>query len=181
MPGFNQATAAYQARNGNTCGILIGTVLVAFAQQVNHGAPLGTEALYGVGSAKPQELQQLRVSPRITIEAFALTPTGQTLLANNQNLTYLLANNQFDIYLYDSNSNTVLYTYVACTAQDFAESVGANQIVRDTFSFLAMDVLDNKGNSILNVPEAFTPATTQVAATAAQAATGSLGIPTSSA
>jgi hypothetical protein len=177
VPSYSPTTTAYAARNGNTVAALIGTSLVAMAQQVTHGFPLGTEGIYGVGSAKPQEIQQLRVSPHITLEMFALTQTGINLLEGGQTLSYILANNQFDFYVLDGNNQQVLFVYVGCQAQDFTESVPTNQMVRDTITFLALDVLNNQGNSILNVPSAFTPPTTQTAASAAQAQAGSLGLP----
>lgn len=172
MPGFQGSQVANSARNGNTVAILVGDQPVAFAQTVGHQLPMGAEQLYGIGSAKPQEIQQLRMSPQITVDSFALTAAGLQLLSNNQNLAYLLAGNQFDLHVLAGKENTTLYTYTGCKAQNFAESIPTNAPIRDTFTFLAMDVLDPNGNSIMSLPDdALT-----IASAAATAVANNLGL-----
>ena len=154
MPGFSAQATASQARSGNTVAVAIGDTTVAFAQTVGLALPMGAEQLYGIGSSKPQEVQQLRMSPSITLDSFALTENGLKLLANGQNLNYLLAGNQFDIYLLDGlNAQQTLFAYVGCKCSNFSQNVPANAIVRDSYSFLAMDVLDPNGNSIMDTGE----------------------------
>ena len=155
MPGFSPQQLNYQARNANSAVILIGDQPLAFAQTVNHRFGLGTEVLYGVGSAKPQEIQQLRDSPEITIDNFSLTNVGATIIQNSVVFASIIANNQFNISIVDGIKNVVLYTYVGCTARDFSESIAANRPITDAISFDAMDVLDQTGQSILNGPNAF--------------------------
>jgi hypothetical protein len=150
MPGFSPVTQALQVRNANTVEILIGDLAVAFAQTTGHQIAWGTEQLYGIGSAKPQEIQQLRISPAFTLDQFALTNAGQNLLQAGASLSYLLAGRQYNMHVYDALTNTVVFTYVGCKCQNFGESIPANTPVRDTYSFLAMDVLDPDGNSILD-------------------------------
>jgi hypothetical protein len=43
-----------------------------------------------------------------------------------------------------------IYTYVGCTAQNTNQNLPANQPVTSSISFLAMDILDPLGVSILN-------------------------------
>jgi hypothetical protein len=153
VPGFNNVPVSNNVRNGNGVAAMMGDNIVFFAQTVGHQYPFGTEGLYGVGSALPQEIQQLRVSPQISLDTFALTTQGVNSLQGGQNLNYLLAGQAFDFHVYDGLTQTVIFTYVSCKCQNFAESVPANAPVRDTYSFLAMDVLNANGDSILNTGE----------------------------
>lgn len=155
MPGFNPQTLSYRARNANSVVVVVGDQPIAFAQTTNHRFPFGTEGLYGVGSALPQEIQQLKISPEITLDNFALTSVGNNIIQNGQNFASIIANNQFNISLIDGNTNSVIFTYVGCVAQDFNESVSANRPITDAIAFLAMDVLDQTGQSILNGQNAY--------------------------
>src|ERR1019366_7045458 len=120
MPGYSPIQVANSARNANTVAIAIGDNPVAFGQTTNHSFALGAEQLYGIGSAKPQEVQQLKMAPQITVDAFALTDQGVSLLASGQMLAYLLAGNAFDIYVLDGlSSDTTLFAYVGCKAGNF--------------------------------------------------------------
>ena len=154
MPGFNPASLSYRVQNGNTVVVLIGDQPIAFAQTVTHSFDFGTEGLYGIGNAKPQEIQQLRISPEITVDNFALTSVGDNIIQNGTVFSSLIANNQFNICVADANGNA-LYTYVGCVARNFNESIAANRPITDAISFLAMDVLNQTGQSILNGPSAF--------------------------
>lgn len=174
MPGFSPATVANNVSNGNQVAVLLGDQIMYFAQTVGHQYPFGTEQLYGIGSALPQEIQQLRVSPQISLDSFALTTQGVNALQGGTDLNYILAGNVFDFHVYDGLTNTVKFTYVGCKCQNFAQSVPTNAPMRDTYSFLAMDVLNAQGNSILNTGENAISIATAVASTALAA--GSLGI-----
>lgn len=154
MPAFNQQQVAYKARNANSVVVLIGDQPVAFAQTVNHTFGYMTEGMYGVGTAKPQEIQQLKVAPEITVESFALTELGESVTQNGLFLPSLLSNNKFNLSIVDGVTNTALLTYVGCVSSDYSETIGANRPVSDTYRFLAMDVLDGTGVSILNGPNA---------------------------
>lgn len=129
---------------------MMGDQVIAFAQTTGHQIAMGGEQLYGIGTALPQEIQQLRMSPAFTLDAFALTKAGQQLLQAGATLSYLLAGQQYDMHVIDGLTNTVVFTYVGAKCQNFAENIPANAPVRDTYSFLALDVLDPNGNSILN-------------------------------
>lgn len=154
MPGYNPQQLAYNVRNGNSVAILIGDLTVAFAQTVSHSFGFGTEGIYGVGTAKPQEIQQLKNAPTVTVDTFALTAAGVSLITAGQTLPALLANNSFSVCIVDGISNKAQLTYVGCVCSDFNESIGANRPVTDTITFLAMDVLNPDGVSILNGPNA---------------------------
>lgn len=172
MPGYNPQVVANSARNSNTVAVAIGQTVVAFAQTVNHSLSMGGEQLYGVGSPKPQEIQQLRMSPTISLDTFALTQQGITMVAGGQNLAYILGGNSFDLYVLDGlNNDAALFAYVGCKAQNFSESIPTNAPIRDTFSFLAMDVLDPNGVSLMNTGEN----ALAVAGAGAQALGNSLG------
>ncbi len=174
MPGFQPQTVANNVSNGNQVAVLLGDQIMYFAQTVGHQYPFGTEQLYGIGSALPQEIQQLRVSPQISLDSFALTTQGVNALQGGTDLNYILAGNVFDFHVYDGLTNTIKFTYVGCKCQNFAQSIPTNAPMRDTYSFLAMDVLNAQGNSILNTGENAISIATAVASTAL--ATGSLGI-----
>lgn len=165
MPGFNQQTLAYNALNGNAVALSIGDITVAFAQTVSHDFGFTTQGLYGVGSAKPQEIQQLRLAPTITLNEFALTSAGENLLTGGVSLASLLANNSFDIAVIDGLDDVVLFSYVGSVASNFNENIPANQPITQAVTFMAMDVLDENGNSLLNIPGAFSiPSTTATSA-----------------
>jgi hypothetical protein len=160
MPGFNPAPLAYRAENANDVVVLIGDQPIAFAQNVTHRIGFGNEVLYGVGSAKPQEIQQLKIGPEVTLDNFALTSLGSTLIQGGTNFASIIANNQFNFCVANANG-TVLYTYVGCVARDFSETIAANRPITDAITFDAMDVLDQTGQSILSGPNAFTIASNQ--------------------
>jgi hypothetical protein len=155
MPGFNPQTLSYRAQNANGVVVLIGDQPIAFAQTTSHRFAFGTEGLYGVGSAKPQEIQQLKIAPDITIDNFALTSVGENVIQNNVSFASIIANNQFNITVLDGINNIVKFTYVGCVARDFNETIAANRPITDAIAFDAMDVLDQTGQSILNGPNAF--------------------------
>ncbi len=157
MPGFQQTQLNNSARNANTVTVLIGDQPIAFAQSVSHSFDMGAEAFYGVGNAKPQEIQQLKMSPQITVDQFNLTSQGQSRIqGNNLTLSSLLANNEFNLHIIDGQSGQSLFTYVGCVATNFNQNVPSNQVITDAISFLARDVLDQTGLSILDGPNAFT-------------------------
>lgn len=131
---------------------MLGDILVAFAQTVGHQLPMGTEGLYGIGNAKPQEIQQLRMAPAFTLDTFELTEAGLALLSNNQRLEYILAGQSFEMHVLEfvSGAYHVLFSYVGAKAQNLAQNIPTNAPIRTTFSFLALDVLDHLGNSIMD-------------------------------
>jgi hypothetical protein len=137
-------------RNGNSVEILLGDEPIAFAQTAGHQIAMGGEQFYGIGSGKPQEVQQLRFSPAFTLDQFALTKAGQALLQNGQNLSYLLAGKQYDMVVFDGLTGMAVFTYVGAKCSNFGESIPANAPVRDNYSFLALDVIDPDGNSLLD-------------------------------
>ncbi len=149
MPSFNPTALNYNVQSGNTVVIMIGDAVVAFAQTSDQAIDFGTEGLYGIGTAKPQEIQQLKFTPRISLTAFVLTSSGITLLSYPSSLLEVLANNSFNIYVLDANGAALL-TFVSCTAENYSQTVPVNAIITETLSFLAMDVLDPTGQSILN-------------------------------
>jgi len=149
MPSYNQQTLNYAAQNANAVKVMIGDVVIAYAQTTTHSVDLGAQQLYGIGSTNPQEVQQLRFSPTISVEFFELTAQGIALLGTGQRLIYTLANTQVDIHIIDGTTSTPSYTYVGCTANSFSETIATNAIIMDSVSFLALDVLNNMGTSIL--------------------------------
>jgi hypothetical protein len=149
MPSFNAQQLSYKVQSGNSVVIMIGDQVVAFAQTSDQAVDFGTESLYGIGTAKPQEIQQLRFSPNITITAFVLTNQGIIALSYPSNLLSVLANNSFDLHVIDA-SGVPLLTYIGCVANGFSQNVPVNAIVTENITFQAMDVLDSTGQSILN-------------------------------
>ena len=149
MASFNAQQLSYKVLSGNSVVIMIGDQVVAFAQTSDQAVDFGTESLYGIGTAKPQEIQQLRFSPNITITAFVLTSQGIVALSYPSNLLSVLANNSFDLHVIDASGTPVL-TYIGCVANGFSQNVPVNAIVTENITFQAMDVLDSTGQSILN-------------------------------
>lgn len=150
MPSYNQQNLNYQAANANGAKIMIGNQVVAYAQTTTHSVDAGGQQLYGIGSSLPQEIQQLRLSPALALEYFELTAQGIAVLGTGQPLTYSLFNTQFDIHIVDGTNGNVLYTYVGAVATSVSETLATNQVILESVSFLAMDVLNNQGVSILN-------------------------------
>lgn len=157
MPGFNPTQLNYNVLNANQVMVQLGDAIVAFAQTAPHSIDFGAEALYGVGDATPQEIQQLRILPQITLEFFALTQEGINLLGGGQRLAYTLANNQFQIHLIDNQSGVVVFTYVDCVAQSFSETLVSNRPVIDSVPFICMNVLNSDGVSVLASNSAIQP------------------------
>lgn len=152
MPSFQQSQLAYRARNSNSVVVLCGDQPIGFAQTVSHSFDFGTEGIYGVGTAMPQEQQQLRIAPQITIDSFALTTNGLQTLGYPSNLASILSNTQFNFYVTDGNTQQALFTYVGGTASNFSENIPTNRPITDAITFMCLDVLDSNGQSILNSP-----------------------------
>ena len=129
---------------------MLGDILVAFAQTVSTQISFGTEQLYGIGTALPQEVVQLRVSPSFSLDAFALSAAGLAVLSGNQRLEYLLAGKSFEMHVLDGNTNTVMLTYVGAKCQNTGTNIPTNAPLRNTFAFLALNVLDPFGQSIID-------------------------------
>ncbi len=150
MPGFNAQQIANRVQSGNAVLVQLGDQTVMFAQTVAHSIPMGTEGLYGIGSSKPQEIQQFRFSPQFSLDTFSLTNAGLVALQGGVNLNYLLAGNSFTMTVIDGVTEEPLFVYVGAKCQNFSESLPTNAPVRDAYSFLALDVLDMDGNSLMD-------------------------------
>jgi hypothetical protein len=155
VPGYGGRVQANSVLNGNNVAIAIGDVTVAFAQTVGHQTPMGGTQLYGVGTSKPQEIQQLIMSPQVSLDSFALTKAGVTLLSGGTNLFFNLTSFIYDIHLLDGTTQplTTMLSYIGCKAQNAAESIPTNAPIRQTITFLAMDVLDPDGRSIISAAD----------------------------
>lgn len=149
MPGYNAAQLNYKVRNANGVALLIGDQIVGFGQSSSPSQDYGTEALYGIGSAKPQEIQQLKFSQSITLDSFQLTDEGLAYFGLTAELGTILANNQFNLFLLD-NTGKAIRSYVGCVAGSNNLSIPANQIVTEAITFMALDVLGPDGTSLLN-------------------------------
>ena len=149
MPGFNAQQLAYKVQSGNSVVIMLGDQVIAFAQTSAQSVDFGTETLYGIGTAKPQEIQQLRFAPTVTINSFVLTNQGIIALSYPSNLLQVLANNSFDMHVMD-RSGVPLLTFIGCVAQTYNQTVPVNAIITEDLTFQTMDVLDPAGQSILN-------------------------------
>lgn len=156
MPAFNQQALNYRARNANKVTVLIGDQPIGFAQTVSHTFDFGTQQLYGVGNSLPQEVQQLRVAPQITLDAFSLTQNGLNVLGYPSNIALILAANEFNFFIKDGITNTMLMIYVGSVCSNFNENIPANQPITDALTFLCADVLGPDGTSILSMADAYT-------------------------
>lgn len=162
MPGFNQQQLNYRVRNANSVLVSIGDVPIGFAQTVSHTFGFGTTPYYGVGSRLPQEIQQLRVGPQITIDTFKLTQNGLLVLGYPSDLSLILADTEFNFTIKgkDPANQTggqlaTLYTYVGGVCESFNENVPTNQTITDALTFLCADVLGPNGVSLLASSDAY--------------------------
>ncbi len=175
---FNANELKYSVRNANSCMIMIGDQPVGFGQSSSWDFGIETQPLFQIGSIKPQDIQQLKVTPSINIDMLMLTATGMKLAGYPQDISYYIMNNSFNIAVLDAPSATnngsltntgnqitsILYLFVNCTASSFNFSIPANQVVSETLSFYAEDVFDSTGkNSLLSSNSAYQLAKTSVA------------------
>jgi hypothetical protein len=109
----------------------------------------GTEALYGIGSSKPQEIQQLRFTNSITLDSYRLTKEGNAFFGVTLPLWTILANHYLDFYLLDE-TGTAFIAYVGAVAQANNLNIASNTPITEGMSFLSLDVLDASGVSVLN-------------------------------
>jgi hypothetical protein len=155
VPGFNPKTLTYRATNANSIVILVGDQVIGFAQTATYGVDYGAEGIYGVGSALPQEVQQLKISPTISLTNLKLTDAGLQALGNPQSWLSVLANSALDFH-FVQRDGTIMVSFVSCTCGSYSADVPANQVLTETTSFLAMDVQDGDGNSLLATNSATT-------------------------
>jgi hypothetical protein len=149
MPGYNQQQLLYKVQNANACSIMIGEQLIGFGQTAATGIDMGGEGLYGIGSAKPQEIQQLKFTNNFTLDKFRLTAEGLAFFGETVQLQTILAYNAFDFFLLDTDGTAFLsYVGAVCTTTNL--NIAANQPLTEGISFLALDVLDSSGVSVLN-------------------------------
>lgn len=149
MPSYNQTQLNYKVLNGNACSILVGDQVIGFGTTSTQSIDFGSENIFGIGSAKIGEIQQLKLVPTISLDQFALTSEGVTFFGETTPWASILANTQLNICVADNTGNPI-YTYVACTAGSFSQNLSANAPVTQATTFTALDVLDASGNSILN-------------------------------
>ncbi len=159
MPGFNQEALNYSVQNGNSVTILLGDQEIGFGQTTNLTSDFGTEGLYGIGTAKPQEIQQLKFTPQVSIDNFMLTANGLKILGYPSSMLAVLANNSFNLTVMDA-SGTPIVSFVGSVAQSQNITIPANQPITESLGFLAMDVLDPTGVSVLNSNSALKVAST---------------------
>jgi hypothetical protein len=150
MPGFNNQALDPQFYTANQVVILIGSQEVGFGQTSSYNSSLGAEQFYQIGTALPGEIQQLRYSPSVTLGYFKLTKRGLALFGYTAAtpLTSVLANYKFNITLQDS-TGAAIYTFVGCSAGSFNTSVTANSPINEDVDFLALDIWDGNGQSVL--------------------------------
>lgn len=149
MPAYNQTQLLYKVQNANACSIMVGDLVIGFGQTMAPSIDMGAEGLYGIGSAKPQEIQQLKFTNTITLDRYLLTKEGEAFFGVATPLWALLANNYFDFFLLDPDG-TAFMAYVGAVAQNNNMNIAANTPITQAMSFLALDVLDSTGLSVLN-------------------------------
>jgi len=149
MPGFNAQAIVAKVRSGNAVAILVGDVPVGFGQTSTHALGFGLESFYGIGSARPQENQQLKYDPNITLSSLQLTTAGLNYFGYTSTWLQILINTELNISLIDASGNPIV-TYVGCTAKSYSSNVPANAPITEDVDFAALDVLDPNGISILN-------------------------------
>jgi len=149
MAGFNQTTLNYKVANGNAVIIQVGAQVVGFAQTTTHGVDFGSDNLFGIGSALIGEVQQLKLTPTISLDAMMLTDVGMAAFNQPQTWLSVLANTQLDFHIVDGQTGDVILTYKNCTASSYSSTIPANQPITETVQFTALDVWDSNGDSVL--------------------------------
>lgn len=149
MPSFNQQALVNKIRSGNAVSIMAGDQVIGFGQTTTNGIDFGTEQFFGIGSKKPQENQQLKYSPTLTLDNLQLTAAGLKYFGYSTPWLKVLVNTQLNFAIADNTGKAIL-TYVACTAQNFTSTIPVNQPITEATSFVAMDILDENGVSILD-------------------------------
>ena len=165
MGSFNQKALNPQFLTGNAVVILIGSQEIGFGQSSTYNIGFGAEQFYQIGTAKPGEIQQLRYSPSVTIDSFLLTKAGLSAFGypGSTPLRDILANNKFNIHLTDYQNN-VVFIFVGCTAGSINTNAPANAQITEAIDFVALDVLDESGSSILTGNFALNYSNTQTGA-----------------
>jgi hypothetical protein len=149
MASFNATSLNYKVRNGNSVIISFGSVIVGFGQSSTNGVSFGTEPLYGIGSSLPGEIQQLKISPTLNMSALQLTSAGLAALGQPSSWLSIVANTQLNFTITDGATGTVLLTYVACTCDSYSSDIPANAPITESTQWMALDVLDSTGTSVL--------------------------------
>lgn len=149
MPSYNQQQLLYKVQNANACSIMVGEQLIGFGQTASTSIDMGGEGLYGIGSAKPQEIQQLKFTNTFTLDRFRLTAEGIAFFGESSDLASILAFNSFDFFLLDTDG-TAFLSYVGSVATSTNLNISTNQPLTEGTSFLALDVLNSDGVSVLN-------------------------------
>jgi len=90
MPSYNQQTLNYAAQNANAVKIMIGDVVVAYAQTTTHSVDMAARKLYGIGSAKSPRSPATPLQSHNLREFFELTAQGIALLGTGKRLIYTL-------------------------------------------------------------------------------------------
>jgi hypothetical protein len=98
----------------------------------------------------------LRAAPQITIDSFSLPENGMQVLGYPSDLALILADTEFNFYIKDGITNSMLFTYVGGVATNFNQNIPANQIITDALTFLCADVLGPAGTSIISSSDAYT-------------------------
>lgn len=149
MPSYSPEVLAYKVRNANACSIMVGSQLIGFGQTAATAVDMGGEGLYGIGSQKPQEIQQLKFTNTFTLDRLMLTDEGSAFFGESAQWITILANNSLNFFLLDTDG-TAFLSYVGAVATTTNTNIAANQPLTEGTSFLALDVLSADGISVLN-------------------------------
>lgn len=151
--GYTPIPAVYRARNGNQCVIFVGTTPIAFAEAFDFTIDYGAQQVYGIGSEKPQDLQQLKFAPRFSLRSIELTAEGVGLVGSGQNnLRNYLGNNYFNVGVFTADDAIIDLAFLMAMATSVRTTIPANGLVTDTFDCLAMDAINVLGLSLAGDP-----------------------------
>jgi hypothetical protein len=145
---FNPTKITQQVMTSNNVIIMLGIQEIAFGQGAAFNSNYNAQVQYGVGSQKPQEIQSQTFLPSVGISTLLLSNVGATLLNYPSTLGDLLGLNQFNIVMMGYN-DLPMYTYVECTATEYDVSAPVNKPITEVIKFIAMDVVDISGISVL--------------------------------
>ena len=147
---YKASPLSYSVQNSNSVSVLVGSVPVAFGQSVEWGISFGTVQIKGIGTVKPQEILQDNLTATVTIRSLVMVPSLLYPNAAPSAYASILGSGTQTINIaLTGNSPADLLYFTDCTCDQFLVSLRTNKPLTQQFTFLAMDVLDQFGISVL--------------------------------
>lgn len=133
MASINNQTV----QTGNRIYIQIKNHVIARAQSLSGSRSYGTQGIYQIGSIMPQEHVYLKYTGTISLERFRMIKDN--LASATMDIARLgediLTQDILDINVVDALTKQLSISYRGCTANSYAESTRANEVVSENIEF----------------------------------------------